>query len=314
MNSNRPTGAKPPPEPTHSWEALADWEPRGVELAVLGFPISHSLSPAMHNAALAWLVRSNPEFADWHYTRFEVPPEHLSEALVALHRKKFRGVNLTVPHKVLAVELVSAVSEEGGRLGAVNTLKWHPDGYHGTNTDGYGLKHALERDLGAVLVGTPVLLLGAGGASRAAAQLCLREGCSRLWLANRSPERLQELLETLPEPEGSGSLWAGGLADEELDHLPPGGILINATSCGLKPEDPSPFDVKRLPPGWRVFDMIYRVGETSLVREARGRGLSAADGLSMLVYQGARSLEIWTGVDAPVEVMWQAAWEGLHHA
>ncbi len=145
--------------PVLTLRELEAWSRPGVSLAVLGHPIRHSISPPMHNAALADLARTDARFADWEYFRFEVPAADLSAALRLLHAKRFRGVNLTVPHKVLAFDQVAAVAPAARPVGAVNTLLWTDAGWHGHNTDGYGLAAALQATLACDLRGAHVILL-----------------------------------------------------------------------------------------------------------------------------------------------------------
>jgi shikimate dehydrogenase len=276
-------------------------------LAVLGHPIRHSVSPAMHNAALAEMAREDARFADWRYDRFEVAPEDLSQALALLQAKKFRGVNLTVPHKILAVSQVAAVDPAAQPVGAVNTLRWREDGWEGFNTDGYGLVGGLREDLGVELAGADVILLGAGGAARGAAVECLQRGCASLWIANRTRANLDELLALLAPLAGAVALRGFDPAAAGAAGLPPGAVIVNATSAGLKATDPLPIDLGAIPSPRAVYDMIYNPAETPLLADARARGLPAANGLSMLVHQGAKSLEIWTGRPVPVAAMAAAA-------
>lgn len=276
---------------------LAAWSRPGISLAVLGQPIGHSISPAMHNAALAALARSDARFSDWRYFRFEVAPSDLLEALRLLHEKKFLGVNLTVPHKVLAFAAMAEVDRDARPIGAVNTLRWVSRGWHGFNTDGYGLTHAVRETLGRDIHGSDIVLLGAGGAGRSAAVECLEQGCASLWIVNRSRENLDALLALLaPLPNGSRAKpWA----PVESPHLPPAGtIIINATSSGLKPADIVPLTLHTILRPSAVFDMIYNPPRTALLRAAAELGIPHANGLSMLVHQGAKALEIWTGVAA----------------
>ncbi len=284
-------------DPIHTLADLANWSHQGTALAVLGHPIQHSLSPPMHNAALAELARSNSTYADWRYFRFDVPPAELPRALELLHAKKFRGLNLTVPHKVLACELVATIDAAAQPVGAVNTLRWGEPGWHGSNTDGYGLASAVRETLGRELTGAPVLLLGAGGAARGAAVECLQRGCAALWIANRTAANLDALLTAL-QPL-AGLVPVRGFAPEAIpEDLPAGAIVINATSAGLHAADPAPIDLPRLPRPACVFDMIYNPPRTPLLRAAEALGLPAANGLAMLVHQGAKALEIWSGVPA----------------
>lgn len=289
---------------------LASWSFDGTALAVLGQPIKHSVSPAMHNAALAELARSDARFASWKYFRFEVAPADLPRALPLLHAKKFRGLNLTVPHKILAVGHVAAIDPAAQTAGAVNTLLWTERGWHGHNTDGHGLACALRDDLGRSLAGAHVILLGAGGAARGAAVECLRRGCASLAIANRTPENLDGLLALLRPLAGPIPL-TGFAPHQPPADLPANAIVINATSAGLRADDPLPIDLSRLPRPAGVYDMIYNPPQTPLLRAAAALGLPHANGLSMLVHQGARSLALWTGADIPVAAMHAAATTAL---
>lgn len=286
-----------PDDPVLTLADLAGWSRPGVALAVLGHPIRHSLSPAMHNAALARLAAADPRYADWRYFRFEVPPEDLPRALGLLRAARFHGVNLTVPHKILALEHVAEIDPGARAAGAVNTLRLGPAGWHGFNTDGYGLATAVREDLGRDLAGAPVVLLGAGGAARGAAVECLRRGCTALAVANRSPDRLEALL-AIVRPL-AGAIPVRGFAPGAIPaDLPAGAIVINATSAGLRAGDPPPLDLAALPRPAAVFDMIYNPPETPLLRAAAALGLPRAPGLGMLVHQGAKALELWTGAPA----------------
>jgi shikimate dehydrogenase len=278
----------------------------GTALAVLGQPIKHSISPSLHHAALAEMSRSAPEYSNWRYYRFEVPPADLPEALAKLHAKKFRGLNLTVPHKVLAVEHLAGIDRAAKDAGAVNTLKWTFGGWFGLNTDGYGLATALREELNCELAGADVLLLGAGGAARGAAVECLRRGCASLVIANRSEDNLRSLLATLA-PLQNG-IPVRGIAPSSLPRdLPPRLLVINATSAGLRETDAAPIDLRALAAPRAVYDMIYNPAVTPLLREAANLRFPHSNGLSMLVHQGARALEIWTGQPVPVPAMMRAA-------
>jgi shikimate dehydrogenase len=274
---------------------LTRWSFDGTALAVLGHPIAHSLSPVIHRAALAELSRARDDYRRWDYFRFDVPPERLAEALDRLRELSFRGINLTVPHKVLACGLIREIAPEAVAFGAVNTLVLTPDGWRGHNTDGYGLAAAVREELDADLAGRVVVLLGAGGAARGAAVECLQRRCRALWIANRTPAHLDTLLAQLRPLAGAVPLRGFDPASPPAD-LPADSLVINATSAGLRPDDPAPVDLDRLPRPAGVFDMIYRPSTTALLRQAAALGLRHANGLAMLVHQGAKSLEIWTGV------------------
>jgi shikimate dehydrogenase len=299
-------------ETTLTLDDLSSWSFAGTALAVLGHPIAHSISPVMHNAALAEMSRHDAAFAAWRYFRFDVPPERLPEALKRLHAAGVHGLNLTVPHKVLAFDLIQETDPDAARIGAVNTLRRTPGGWRGYNTDGYGLATALREDLGVDLPGANVILLGAGGAARGAAVECLRQKCASLWIANRTRANLDALLAALRPLAGATALHGLDPAKPPAG-LPAGATLINATSAGLKPGEPVPIELRRLPAGLKVYDMIYNPPQTALLREAASLGLPCANGLSMLVHQGARALEIWTGAAVPAASMRTAAQAALDH-
>ncbi len=267
----------------------------------------------MHNAALASLAATDPRFADWRYFRFEVHPDDLPRALDALYAKKFHGLNLTVPHKVLAVDRVAAIDPAARPIGAVNTLLHTPTGWRGHNTDGYGLAAAIRETLGLDLAGAHVILLGAGGAARGAAVECLQRHCASLAIANRTVANLDAMLADLA-PLAAGIPLRGFSPATPPSDLPPGAIVINATSAGLRPTDDLPIDLAALPPPAAVFDMIYNPPQTALLARAATIGLPHANGLAMLVHQGAKALEIWTGISAATTapVMAAAARAALH--
>ncbi len=311
----------PSPETVFTLDDLAGWPRSDPSLAVVGHPIKHSISPAMHNAALDVLARADARFAGWRYFRFDIPPADLARALPLFHAKGFQGLNLTVPHKVIAFNELNLaanpaqpgapaathVVERAARaIGAVNTLLRTGAGWHGHNTDGYGLATAVKETLGRDLGGTPVILLGAGGAARGAAVECLQHACRSLWVANRTRLNLDALLIDLAPLAGKIPLHGFDPQHPPAD-LPEGAIVINATSAGMKPSDPVPVDLALLPQPAGVYDMIYNPPETALLARARELGLPAANGLSMLVHQGAKALEIWTGASVPVEAMRAAA-------
>lgn len=298
-------------EKTYTLDDLKGLEFSGTSLAVVGFPVKHSVSPAMHNAAIAKLRESNSRFGDWSYYRFEIAADDLLEALPLFHAKGFLGLNLTVPHKVIAMDGIKGISADGERMGAVNTLVWDELGYDGFNTDGYGIMRGLEVDLGESIKDNSIILLGSGGAARATAVQCLLEGCRKLYVGNRSPERLSDLLGVLAPMPGGADVETFALSQLPAD-LPESGVVINATSLGLKADDAAPIDVLQLPDGWKIYDMIYNPAETTLLKQANARGLPTANGLSMLVHQGAHSLELWSHETVDSHAMMTAACHALN--
>ncbi len=285
--------------------------------AVVGFPVKHSASPAMHNAALASLG------LDWRYLAFPVPPQNLQEALRGAMRMRFVGMNLTVPHKILALNMMDALDETAQAWGAVNTVRfegrfhgqeWLPLAQlpadadaglelraKGFNTDADALLRALREDLDWKPQASNVLVLGAGGAGRVAALRLAAEGIAKLFLVNRTLSKAEALGDEIRQrfPEVQTRV---GYPPKDVD------LLINASSVGLNPEDPLPYEASQfdVSNARLVFDMIYRPRETRLLAKARAAGCRASNGLGMLLYQGAKALEIWTGTPAPVEVMRRA--------
>jgi shikimate dehydrogenase len=283
--------------------------------AVFGHPIRHSASPAMQNAGLAALG------LNWRYLAFDVRPEELRDAIVGAKRMGFVGVNLTVPHKLLAVDLVDALDESAKLWHAVNTIRFEgrekggdwrslaeftdaePEKVraHGFNTDADAITRAVREDLGVELRGARVLLLGVGGAGQVAALKLAAEEVGELFMINRTHSKAAtvaaEIRRRHPRVKVHLEYPRG-----EVD------LAVNATSLGLKPDDALPVDGKQfsLRQARAVYDMIYRPAETPLLVAAQAAGCRVANGLSMLLYQGAKALEIWTGQAAPVDVMRRA--------
>lgn len=286
---------------------LDSWTRQLPSLAVLGFPVKHSLSPPMHNAALAAM---GGKFANWKYFALEIPVEEMAEALPLLHRCGFYGLNLTIPHKVNVIPMLEEIDPAAERMGAVNTLVRTPTGYRGFNSDGYGIRKAVEEKLQRQFRGAEILLLGAGGAARAIAVECLQAGCQRLTLGNRNVERLEALAGRLNEiPEFVSRVRhfpLNELPDDWDDSL----IIINATALGLKAEDPAPLALPSIPDTSVIYDTTYGC-KNQLRKDALNQRIPYADGLSMLVWQGVRSLEIWTEESVPQPVMAQAAQRAL---
>jgi shikimate dehydrogenase len=264
-------------------------------------PAKHSLSPVMHNAALAQLGIAA------RYQARDVKPENLREALEELRGSSVWGVNLSIPHKQMALEMVDGISDEARAIGAINTVV-HRDGkLHGLNTDAPGFMRSLE-DAGVNVRGCDVVVLGAGGAARGVCW-ALKQAGAKVAVWNRTAERARELAEEFK--------LEAFLTDDLLKNAIEGSNgLVNTTSVGLENPDQSPIADHLLPAGgetngqW-VCDIVYRPLKTKLLLGAREHGIKTIDGLGMLVHQGALALEAWTGRDASAEVMRQAALEAL---
>lgn len=291
--------------------------------AVYGHPVRHSASPAMQNAGIAALG------LDWRYLACSVRPNELREALLGARAMRFVGVNLTIPHKLLALDMMDDLDESARRWGAVNTVRfeapalgggWSPLAetepdqteqirLRGFNTDADAIVRGLREDLDLELRGAAVLLLGAGGAGRVAALRLIAEGVTGLWLVNRTEAKAHAVAADIARmfPETSAQVVVG-YPRERVD------LVLNATSVGLRAEDPLPIDLARfdLRHARAVYDMIYRPAETSLLAAARSAGCRAANGLGMLLYQGTAALEIWSGRPAPVDVMRRALNEHVY--
>ncbi|MEW6750956.1 MAG: shikimate dehydrogenase [Candidatus Latescibacterota bacterium] len=270
-------------------------------LGVIAHPVAHTSSPAMHNAALAALG------LDYVYVPFHVAPQNLPAAVAGMRALEVAGLNVTVPHKQAVIPLLDQVSEEARAIGAVNTIAWRDGRLWGDNTDAYGVLQSLAHDGGLAELPPRVVLLGAGGAARAVLYALLqRPEVEEVLLLNRTLGRAQILARDLG---GGRRVRAAQLGEEAAAQVARAGLLINATSAGMHPqEDESPVqDPSCLQPGMVVLDIVYRPLRTRLMAQAQARGARAANGLGMLAYQGARSFEIWTGQCPPVEVMLEAA-------
>ena len=272
-------------------DAFADDAPK---FAVFGKPIAHSLSPIMQNAALAELAKADPRLARARYVAFEVDSAELNEVLPLFAAKNFAGINLTIPHKEVVLPLVKELDGFAKMAGACNTLKRTDGGWTGYNTDGFGLEGAVRQSFGFGFDGRDVVLLGAGGAARGAAFWALTRGCKSLTIANRSRERLEKLAADIRA--NNFECRTAELSPEIK--IPQNAIVINATSIGLKDSDAPALDFAAFPESAVYFDMPYIRGrETNSVAAARKLDIRAASGLAMLAWQGAESLELWTGAN-----------------
>ncbi|MBN1661146.1 MAG: shikimate dehydrogenase [Anaerolineae bacterium] len=267
----------------------------------MGWPVGHSVSPAMHNAAFAALGLS------WRYEPLAVPPEDLAHAVERLAAEGWRGANVTVPHKEAVVGLLDDVDGPARTIGAVNTIVTRQGGLVGANTDAPGAMEALRQG-GFEPAGRRALVLGAGGAARAVVYGLLSAGCG-VTVHNRTPERAAMLARDLGGV-GPPVVTASNLADLDLGAFD---LLVNATSAGMAPHVAASPWPEALPllAQWTVFDLVYNPAETRLLARARAAGARVVEGLPMLVQQGALAFRLWTGATAPVGVMDAAARHAL---
>ena len=290
---------------------LQNWKAKAktpIRLGVFGDPVAHSRSPQLQNAAL------EKSGLGTSYARFEIKADELPAALDLLPGLNFLGVNLTVPHKVAAVKLMDEVDETARQIGAINTIKIENDKLRGFNTDGKGFSRAIREEFSVDLRDLRVLLLGAGGAARAIAWECARENCERLVIANRDLEKAQALAGELraffaearvlgPVPRLQTIAWNEAAFRFQIANVD---LVVNATPLGLHHADVAPISARLLAPHLMVYDTVYSGDQTALVSAAMEAGARAANGLSMLLHQGALAFEIWFDRTAPLDAMRKA--------
>ena len=295
-------------------EATRDVQPP-IRLGVFGDPVAHSFSPQMQNAALRACK------IEMQYARFHIRANELRSALHVLTQLDFVGVNLTVPHKIAALQFVDDVDESARCIGAVNTIKIDPpkDGFAGANhgklrgfdTDGRGFSRAIREEFSVDLRDMRVLVLGAGGAGRAIAVQCAKENCERLVVANRTFEKAKQLVDGLrdffagpkvfgPVPRLQAIPWEEAAIRFQIGHVD---LIVNATPRGLSRADASPVPARLLAPHVMIYDTVYSSSRTPFVLAAIEAGARGANGLSMLLHQGALAFEIWFQREAPIDAM-----------
>jgi shikimate dehydrogenase len=259
-------------------------------LGVMGYPIEHSMSPVMHNAALRQLG------ADYVYIPLAVPPADLAGVLASLRAIDCRGFNVTIPHKQAVMAHLSEISEVARSIGAVNTVWPTEQGWAGTNTDILGWLSPLR----SLPCPETVIILGGGGAARAVIAGCVQLGCQNIWVVGRDLGKLAALQTSWPHLQLQK--WS------QLDNLLPlADLVVNCTPIGMFPQvDASPLSAKQielLRAGSIVYDLIYTPRPTKLLQMAEANGCQSIDGIDMLVGQGAAALELWLGQPVPVELM-----------
>ncbi|ABK42551.1 shikimate dehydrogenase [Magnetococcus marinus MC-1] len=266
-------------------------------LAVIGDPVSHSLSPKMHNLALRHCQ------LNYCYVALPVKPHNLVRAVQGFAAMGMRGFNATIPHKENLLPLMHTLSEEASHIGAVNTVVIDDDGkMTGHNTDAYGFITGLKEAWRSDLSGLTAIMLGSGGAARAILYGLIQAKAARVIIANRTIERAQALIEAMQPYAPNTQLM---VAPTQADQLPLEScdLLINTTSMGLKGETIPYIDLARLPHHAFVSDIVYGAHPTPLLRATAQHQLGGQDGLPMLIHQGAKAFELWTGHSMPVELV-----------
>ena len=288
-----------------NWDRIQQEAACPIRLGVIGDPVAHSLSPQLQNAAL------NHCKIKMQYARFQISADDLDETLKQLRGVDFMGVNLTVPHKVKALLSIDQVDPEAAQIGAVNVIKMEKGNLLGFNTDGRGFSRAIREEFSVDLRDLRVLVLGAGGAARAIARQCAKENCERLVIANRSIEKARKLADELRDffagPKVLGPVarlqaiaWEENAFRFQIANID---LVVNVTPLGLHRSDSSPIPSRLLAPHLMIYDTIYSEQRTPFISAAIGAGARAANGLSMLLHQGALAFELWFEREAPVEVM-----------
>ena len=270
-------------------------------VGIIGWPVEHSLSPAMHNAAFKALGMD-----DWYYDAMAIPPDVIREGIREPQRHGYIGLNVTVPHKQAALRYVKP-DEKAQAVGAVNTIDFRDN--RGTNTDITGLIDDLKANA-VPPNGENVVVLGAGGAARAAVYGLALEG-ARLLVVNRTVQRAEAMVADLTLSSGISGVEVAASCADAVQWNPR--LIVNCTSVGMWPlVDACPWpEAVPFPEGVTVYDMIYRPNQTQLMAKAEAAGGRAIGGLGMMVRQGAVAFELWTGREAPVEVMFVAVREAL---
>lgn len=261
---------------------------------VLGDPIRHSKSPVMIGRAF------REAGVNAVYGAFHVRLDQLEEAVRGVRALGFRGVNVTIPHKVNVMPYLDELDETAKAAGAVNTIVNEDGTLIGYNTDGIGYVRSLKEESGVSLAGARILMLGAGGAARGVAHALAAERPERIVIANRSVAKAEELAESV-----GNRARCEGIGWEGIDHIIGSvDLIVNTTPIGMHPNaEAIPVDPSRIRAGTVVSDLVYNPMKTKLLREAETRGAKAHGGLGMLVFQGAYAFEYWTGLPAPVEAM-----------
>jgi shikimate dehydrogenase len=289
-----------------NWVEIARDVKPPIRLGVFGDPVAHALSPQIQNAALRACE------INMQYARFHIRPNELRSALAFVRELDFVGINFTVPHKIAGLAQIDVADESASCCGAANTVRLHNKKFIGSNTDAEGFSRAIRSEFSIDLRDLRVMILGAGGGTgHPIAWQCALENCERLVLVNRTPEKTAAIVDRLrpvfAAPRVLGPVarleavpWDETAVRAQLADID---LIVNATPLGMNPSDPAPIPARLLAPHHIVFDCVYGSSKTALLRAADEAGARGANGLSMLLYQGALSFSIWFNREAPIDAM-----------
>jgi shikimate dehydrogenase len=292
-----------------NWDNVARDSDPPIRLGVFGDPVAHSLSPEMQNAAL------HACGIDAQYARFHIRANELRLALRFLRSLDFVGVNLTVPHKIAGFAQTDEAEESASRAGSVNTIRLRDKKLVASNTDGEGFLRAIRTEFSVDVRDLRVMIIGAGGGTgHAIAWQCSLENCERLVLVNRTLEKASALAEKLrpffagprvlgPAARLEAVAWEEPAMRMQLAEID---LIVNATPLGMNSSDPAPIPGRLLAPHHMVFDCVYGPSKTALLHAAEQAGARSANGMSMLLHQGALSFSIWFDREAPIDAMRKA--------
>jgi len=276
-------------------------------VALIGYPLGHTLSPAMHNAAFKKLG------LDYEYLPVEVAPKELAKALKGFRVPRFAGFNVTIPHKEAVIPLLDEITPVAKVIGAVNTVVNRDGSLVGYNTDGAGFIDSLKEDAQVDPKGKRIVVLGAGGASRAVSVMLAEAGAKEITITDIQADKAGELSKYIDEYFEVVCNCVAADGKDLQDKINAADILVNTTPVGMHPKTNHSAlgERMKLPSGLLVYDLVYNPSETKLLATAKSAGCKTCSGLGMLVRQGALAFTLWTGEEAPVEAMRQAAEEVL---
>jgi len=266
---------------------------------IFGHPVVHSLSPLMHNSAFRSLG------LDCVYVAFDVAPENLKSAAIAIRSMNIKGINVTIPHKQRIMDFLDQVSSDAEITGAVNTVKNEDGKLTGYNTDVGGFLRAIKEDLDFNPRGKAALIFGAGGAARAVLTAFCTNQIQKITVVNRTAEKARGLVSEFQGTFNNIDINACSMSDVKgfEDTIAEVDIVVNSTSLGMEGKGKIDIPFQRIDKSAVVYDLVYKPHETGLIKDSKKAGLSAAGGIGMLLYQGAESFEIWTEMKAPVNEM-----------